>query len=61
MPQFFTIKQIADQLGYCERTVKALIQRGDLKALKPTNSKSYRISEDDFNSFVQNARQRSRK
>lgn len=61
MSNFFTVKQIAERLGYAESTVLSLIHNGSLNAIKPTTARTYRISEEDFQAFVKVAGQRSRK
>ena len=53
--RFFTIKQIAEQLGVSERTVSRWIASRDLKSHK--FGAAVRISEDDFRAFVAVQRQ----
>jgi excisionase family DNA binding protein len=53
--RFFTIKQIADQLGVSERTVSRWIASRELKSHK--FGAAVRISEDDFRAFVASQRE----
>ena len=53
--RFFTIKQIAEQLGVSKRTVSRWIASRDLKSHK--FGAAVRISEDDFRAFVAVQRQ----
>jgi excisionase family DNA binding protein len=53
--RFFTIKQIAAQLGVSERTVSRWIASRELKSHK--FGAAVRISEDDFRAFVAVQRQ----
>ena len=48
--RFFTIQQVADQLGFNEKTVRRWIASGDLKAHK--FAAAVRISEDDLRAFL---------
>ena len=53
--RFFTIKQIAEQLGVSARTVSRWIASRELKSHK--FGAAVRISEDDFRAFVAMQRQ----
>ena len=48
--RFFTIKQVAERLGFNEKTVRRWIAAGDLKAHK--FAAAVRISEDDLRAFL---------
>jgi excisionase family DNA binding protein len=53
--RFFTIKQVAEQIGVSERTVSRWIASRELKSHK--FGAAVRISEDDFRAFVATQRQ----
>jgi excisionase family DNA binding protein len=48
--ELFTIKQIAEQFGVNERTVRRWIASGDLVAIKLNGT--VRVSEDDYRTFL---------
>ena len=48
--KFLTVPEIADMLHMDQRTVRSLIQKGDLVAVKI--GAEYRIIEDDFIEFI---------
>lgn len=48
--RFLTVAEVADLLRVSSMTVYRLIEAGDLRALRV--GKSYRISNDDFESFL---------
>jgi excisionase family DNA binding protein len=48
--RFFTIKEIAEQFGVNERTVRRWIASGDLVAIKLNGT--VRVSEDDYRTFL---------
>lgn len=49
--QYLTTKQIAEKLGYSMKAVNLWIKEGKLKAFK--FGKDYRITEEDFNEFLE--------
>jgi excisionase family DNA binding protein len=53
--RFFTIKQVAEQIGVSERTVSRWIASRELKSHK--FGAAVRISEDDYRAFVATQRQ----
>lgn len=54
MEKFYTPEQIADKLQISSQTVLTYVRDGKLKAMKL--DKGYRISESDFQAFVQSSR-----
>ena len=50
---FLTTKDIAEKLGYSTKAVHLWIKEGKLKAFK--FGKDYRITEEDFNNFLNNS------
>jgi len=54
--QYFTTKEIAESLQLSLLQVRNLIKSGQLPAYR-VGYRSYRISESDFNSFLQSRKQ----
>ena len=50
LPKFMTVGEVADLMRVSSMTVYRLIKAGDLRAVQV--GKSYRIREEDINSFL---------
>jgi len=50
LPKFMTVSEVADLMRVSSMTVYRLIKAGDLRAVQV--GKSYRIREEDINSFL---------
>lgn len=51
--KLYTVKEVAESWGYCEKVVRGLIQRGELKAVK--FGKEYRIRSEDMKACLDKA------
>jgi excisionase family DNA binding protein len=50
LARFLTIKDVAERLGLSTKTVRRLIERGELRVHR--FGRSIRISEEDYNTFA---------
>lgn len=52
--RWWTVAQIADELGLCKMTVYRLIHAGDIEAVKV--GKSYRVTDGNFKKYLVKSR-----
>lgn len=54
MPRYLSIKEVAERLSVCERTIRRAIKSGELRASMA--GRQYRISEDDLRDYLHRGR-----
>lgn len=55
--EVYTVRDVAEEFGVHEETVRTWIRKGELKAEKTSNRNGYIITEEDLDDFCDNVRE----
>jgi len=57
--KMYTVKEVAEILGFCEETIRRKINAGKIKAIK--TGKNFKISDENLKEYVENGESKREK